>query len=241
MLAGGKLTAAASIGAGAERPPHADRRLQTCARPALLACKGGVHGGGGKPHWERSRALHRPSLGWDAAAFSTAPPGASTGKIRGFGRANSRPGPTVGRGSQRSPRQAACLLGPTQARAHMLPSKNSLFCAFPAAHPPAGPGAAATEDGAVRTQRHFTFCSRGVIPCPSREASGRTRGSSACSRPPGLPLADGQIPARASLVRCAQSSHAAPTTAQSPAGRPRDHRVAGPRAVGLLGASQSPP
>lgn len=82
MLAGGKLTAAVGAGAGAERPPHADRRLQTCARLALLACKGGVHGGGGKPHWERSRALHRPSLGWDAAAFSTAPPGASTGKIR---------------------------------------------------------------------------------------------------------------------------------------------------------------
>lgn len=156
--------------------------------------------------WRREAPLGEvqspaPPLSWvGRSCFLNSAPWCLNGEDPGFGRANSRLGPTVGRGSQGSLRQAACLLGPTQARAQVLPSKNSLFCAFPAAHPPAGPGAAATEDGAAGTQRHFTFCSRGVIPCPSREASGRTRGNAACSRPPGLPLADGQIPAWASLV-----------------------------------------
>lgn len=168
--------------------------------PALLACKGGVHGGGGKPHWERSRALHCPSLGWDAAAFSTAPPGASTGKIRD----SAEPIPAWALQWEGAPRGAPgrqpVSLGPHKPGRKCFLQKIVYSAHFLQLIPPPAPGAAATEDGAARTQRHFTFCSRGVIPCPSREASGRTRGNSACSRPPGLPLADGQIPARASLV-----------------------------------------
>lgn len=62
-----------------------------------------------------------PLLG--CSCFLNSAPWCFNGEDRGKPRASSHPGPTVGRGSQGSPQQAACLLGPTQARAQVLPSK----------------------------------------------------------------------------------------------------------------------
>lgn len=148
----------------------------------------------GSPTGRSPAPCTAPLLG--RSCFLNSAPWCFNGEDRGKPRASSHPGPTVGRGSQGSPQQAACLLGPTQARAQVLPSKNSLFCTFPTARPAAGPGQQQLNTERARTQRHFTFCSRGVIPAPAVRPQVR---QGATPPPPPAPQARRWLTARSPL------------------------------------------
>lgn len=181
----------------------------------------------GSPTGRSPEPCTAPLLG--CSCFLNSAPWCFNGEDRGKPRASSHPGgPTVGRGSQGSPQQAACLLGPTQARAQVLPSKNSLFCTFPTARPAAGPGQQLLNTERARTQRHFTFCSRGVIPAPAVRPRVR---QGATPPPPPAPQARHWLTARSPLGHPRSGvlrAHTPPTHARPVSSReakgPQGHR-----------------